>query len=486
MFVRRRTYEALQEEHARLSRALEQARTYLAHYKARERDVSEAIVAAQAEGRRLRAEAEAEARAILTRARDEAAALKAAAHAQIASAERDLARLREAQRNAAGVAVPPAQDRVETRAHQGAPAFQLPRREPPGAGTSSVRARASTGIHSLAEGAPGFDSYLASEAPLEIPSLAANAMVAPRRGGQVLAVAAVVVLVLGAGAATVWWSTRAQPRAASATAAGEPVAASPPAPEAQPTPAATSGSEQPSPRPLQGEAPRRRAGAAPSSAQGRPPAVPVTRTPALARETAAPAAGPPKPGTVLQSPGLGGSSAPVSMAPPLERSHPPAAPAPTPTPETSVPMPPVAQVEPSPPAAAATVNSAAPLSAAATPPREASVRTPEEDVLSRHREYFTALGSGDVAALRQFTADGFSASAPFLEGSRGPRPLRVERETVEVRGVGAIVSGVAVEAPAAGADAPGSAASWLFSEVWINRDGRWLLLNVRFARPPRR
>jgi hypothetical protein len=107
---------------------------------------------------------------------------------------------------------------------------------------------------------------------------------------------------------------------------------------------------------------------------------------------------------------------------------------------------------------------------------------PEDHVLLRHREYFKALSGGDAAGMRRFTADGFSATIPFLERSQPARPLRIERESIDVRGVGAIVSGVAVEAGAGGT--PAGAALWLFSEVWINRDGQWLLLNVRFAKPP--
>jgi hypothetical protein len=105
-------------------------------------------------------------------------------------------------------------------------------------------------------------------------------------------------------------------------------------------------------------------------------------------------------------------------------------------------------------------------------------------VLSRHREYFKALSSGDAAGMRRFTADGFSATIPFLERSQPARPLRIERESIDVRGVGAIVTGVAVEAGANGGGTAAAQALWLFSEVWINRDGQWLLLNVRFARPP--
>jgi DivIVA protein len=471
MFVRKRTHRALQDEHARMARALEQAKTFLAHYKAQERDVLEAIVSAQAEGRRLRAEAEAEAQTIVARARDEAAAARAGALAQVAAAERELARLRDIQRDLSVSleAVGPAPSTPQDRLSRGDPPVTPGRSALLDAGAASrpAAAPAADGARRAPERHP-MNQPVSGE-PLAAGIGASPAIdVATRPARQAAVVAVVLVLALSVGAAAVWLSVRAQP---AGTSTGAAAAAHVPAPvvarDPMPAPAATAGSVAASSRlrpvnpPGQRRAPVERSQANPTpSAAGR--AAPAT-TPAAQADRA-----------VVREQSAEARVPDVSPVPPAAAS-------------TSSPLPPI-DTEPAvgtvaslPPVAAA--PEAAPLPDAAAgqaPPR----RTPEEDVLLRHREYFKALMGRDTAAMRRLTADGFSATVPFLESGSPDRPLRMDRESVEVRGVGAVVSGTAVESPAGQDGGPVGDATWLFSEVWINRDGQWLLLNVRFAKPP--
>ena len=468
MFVRKRTYEALRDEHARLTRAFEQAKSYLAHYKARERDVSDALVAAQAEGRRVREEAEIEARAILARARDEAAALKAAAAAQVAAAEQELrgeqggtAAFETARAGAAG-----SQAGLDARHSEGheAGAGEGPRSTPVPRHGDGAGIRELTLLRGLS-GAPVTENR-------SDPARKARAAGRARRPA---AAALAVMLVIAAGAATQWWNT------------GDPNELRTPAPSRPPdganreaaaaAPAATSGSVQPSTRLLPVGPGRHPADT------GRPSATRRATSAAAHRAIPASIASAPKAAAPTASrAGATASAGPDAAASssPGQRSGTDAA--------STVAAPPLPQVQPALPpvhagaetlAAATTPSTAAPVVAPQLQPP--GVR-PEENVLSRHREYFKALSSRDAAGMQRFTADGFSATIPFLEGSQPARPLRIERESIDVRGVGAVVSGMAVETGAGGTAA--GEASWLFSEVWINRDGQWLLLNVRFAKPP--
>jgi hypothetical protein len=55
------------------------------------------------------------------------------------------------------------------------------------------------------------------------------------------------------------------------------------------------------------------------------------------------------------------------------------------------------------------------------------------------------------------------------------------RASVEVRGVGAFVSGKASQRISAPDGQSTRDQSLLFSEVWVKRNGQWQLLNVRFV-----
>jgi hypothetical protein len=105
----------------------------------------------------------------------------------------------------------------------------------------------------------------------------------------------------------------------------------------------------------------------------------------------------------------------------------------------------------------------------------------ESAVLRVHEQYFAALARGDRKELTLLTDAEFSATgAPATHETGIPFPISLSSAVVEVRGVGAVVSGTASQR-ISGPDGQGRAQPLLFSEVWIRRDGQWRLMNVRFV-----
>jgi hypothetical protein len=105
----------------------------------------------------------------------------------------------------------------------------------------------------------------------------------------------------------------------------------------------------------------------------------------------------------------------------------------------------------------------------------------EHDLLRAHLAYFEALERGDNAQMGRLCAEGFTVSGgPATDGSGLPYEISLNGASVEVRGVGAVVNGVASQR-ITGSDGQVSRTQPLrFSEVWVKRDGQWQLLNVRF------
>jgi hypothetical protein len=112
-----------------------------------------------------------------------------------------------------------------------------------------------------------------------------------------------------------------------------------------------------------------------------------------------------------------------------------------------------------------------------------SALTPSEhEVFQAHETYFDALRRNDQTAMRRVMAPNFTATG--MPPPLGTGSLSVNSVSVQVSGVGAVVSGVASRADIGSDGRPTSAL--LFSEVWTNTDGQWQLLSVRFVEPPRR
>lgn len=108
----------------------------------------------------------------------------------------------------------------------------------------------------------------------------------------------------------------------------------------------------------------------------------------------------------------------------------------------------------------------------------------EGDVLRAHEAYFEALRRGDQGQVGRLAADGFSMTgAPAADESGVPYEITLRNASVEIRGVGAVVSGTASQR----INGPDGQflrnQQLLFSEVWIRRDGQWQLMNVRLMSP---
>lgn len=150
----------------------------------------------------------------------------------------------------------------------------------------------------------------------------------------------------------------------------------------------------------------------------------------------------------------------------------PVTPAVAPQPYRVAPVPP-----PEPPPAPSTESSPEPSTQPSAVPS-----TEEADVLRAHGAYFEALRTGDGGQMSRLVADGFSASgAPAADESGLPYEISLRSASVEVHGVGAVVSGTASQHIPDGQflrDQP-----LRFSEVWIKRNGQWQLMNVRFLSP---
>jgi hypothetical protein len=106
----------------------------------------------------------------------------------------------------------------------------------------------------------------------------------------------------------------------------------------------------------------------------------------------------------------------------------------------------------------------------------------EADVLRAHEAYFDALRKGDSGELNRVLADGFSASgAPAMTDSGLPHPISLGNASVEIRGLGAVVSGIASQHITGPDGQRLRDQPLMFSEVWVKRDGQWQLMNVRFV-----
>jgi hypothetical protein len=104
----------------------------------------------------------------------------------------------------------------------------------------------------------------------------------------------------------------------------------------------------------------------------------------------------------------------------------------------------------------------------------------EGDVLRAHEAYFEALRRGDQGQVGRLAADGFSVTGgPAADEAGVPYEITLRNASVEIRGVGAVVSGTASQR----INGPDGQflrhQPLLFSEVWIRRDGQWQLMNVR-------
>ena len=108
--------------------------------------------------------------------------------------------------------------------------------------------------------------------------------------------------------------------------------------------------------------------------------------------------------------------------------------------------------------------------------------TDEEDVLRGHEAYFEALRRGDRGQLGHLIADGFSTTgAPAADESGIPYEISLRKASIEVRGVGAVVSGTASQRIRGPEGEFLRDQDLLFSEVWIKRSGQWQLMNVRLV-----
>lgn len=101
--------------------------------------------------------------------------------------------------------------------------------------------------------------------------------------------------------------------------------------------------------------------------------------------------------------------------------------------------------------------------------------------MAAHEAYFDALLRGDGGRLNLLIGEGFTMSgAPVADATGVPYELTLRNASVSIRGVGAVVSGTASQR-IQGPDGQSSRdLSLLFSEVWVKREGRWQLMNVRF------
>ena len=105
-------------------------------------------------------------------------------------------------------------------------------------------------------------------------------------------------------------------------------------------------------------------------------------------------------------------------------------------------------------------------------------------MLRAHETYFEALRRGDSGQINRLVADGFTASgAPAADDAGLPYPLSLRNASVEIRGVGAVVSGTAAQRITVSDGQSSRDQQLLVSEVWVKRVGLWQLMNVRFVSP---
>jgi vacuolar-type H+-ATPase subunit H len=134
------------------------------------------------------------------------------------------------------------------------------------------------------------------------------------------------------------------------------------------------------------------------------------------------------------------------------------------------------------PRTAAASAAAAPSGNPAPSPAAPSPLSPTEtEVFGAHETYFDALRRGDQTTMGKVMAPNFTATG--VPAPVGTDSLAVNSISVQVSGVGAVVSGVASRRDS-GTD--GRTAQLLFSEVWTNAGGQWQLLSVRFIEAPKK
>jgi hypothetical protein len=116
------------------------------------------------------------------------------------------------------------------------------------------------------------------------------------------------------------------------------------------------------------------------------------------------------------------------------------------------------------------------------PPDAPALSGDETDVLHAHEAYFHALGRGDASGIARLTGDGFTVTgSPAADESGVPFAISLSNASVEVRGVGAVVSGTGSQR-ITGPDGQARQQPLLFSEIWIKRGDQWQLTSVRFLR----
>jgi hypothetical protein len=116
------------------------------------------------------------------------------------------------------------------------------------------------------------------------------------------------------------------------------------------------------------------------------------------------------------------------------------------------------------------------------PPDAPALSGDESDVLHAHEAYFRALGRGDASGIARLTGDGFTVTgSPAADESGVPFAISLSNASVDVRGVGAVVSGTGSQR-ITGPDGQARQQPLLFSEVWIKRGDQWQLTSVRFLR----
>jgi hypothetical protein len=125
----------------------------------------------------------------------------------------------------------------------------------------------------------------------------------------------------------------------------------------------------------------------------------------------------------------------------------------------------------------------APADSGVPAPGAGGLSTDESDVLHAHEAYFDALARGDTSGMARLAGDGFTVTgAPATNASGVPFAISLSKASVDVRGVGAVVSGTGSQR-ITGADGQTSHQTLLFSEVWIKRGNQWQLTSLRFLSP---
>jgi hypothetical protein len=543
MFVSKRALAAVQEEVARLSGELRAAQSSVADHEKRVGELGDAMLAARADAREVRQRAEQEGASIVGRAREEAAAVAQAAEAQVAAARAEAERLKQVQRDLSASVERSLAALRSALTDGGAPPETATREDPHAA---RVALDALPRFRSELPSAPAARNIpparverLKTEWPLA-PAPPTERKVwrdEPSRAEAVrrsllrpkpLAAGAVVLLALAGG---LYWSrpTRSpRPALASAPAdsarsAGE--AKGGPAQGAGARPQATGSGRERRPgavtvklravRPVwvrvdvdgSGRVSRLvragedltfgadreiiiragDAGALLLSVDGRPSVALGPEGAVLTRRIAAP---PPKPGGAASAAAAGETrrNGPILLAsatrPSEVRREAGPAHALNAQPQSRQAVVPQTRLPISPPTAELSPPDGQPSSGAGVPPTAVAVLSNDEnEVLHAHEAYFEALGRGDTGRMARLAGDGFTVTgAPATDGAGVPFAISLSNASVDVRGVGAVVSGTGSQR-ITGADGQIRHEALLFSEVWIKRGNQWQLTSVRFLSP---